>query len=362
MYDEYFVVPWQGKESSFIENCDQIRRIIDHISDKTSRDIYINRLLYSITLDLKYIHNIISMTDVGLTFEQKLDKMSVGKPVLIYGAGRRGKRLVGTFPNKNWAGFIDMHKRGEWRNLPVKSLEEYPDLSEAVILISNHLEYEDIKFNLCERGADPENMIVLQEWVIEAEKKQYFENRCIQPAQIKSFVDAGCFDGATSIQFANWVNDLSCKIWAFEPDSVQYEACKTNLASLPSSKLYMMALSDKESIMKMDLVGGGRSHLNVKGKEETVEVTATSMDALLGNEKIDYIKMDLEGWELYALSGAEKIIREQKPALAISLYHRRDDVLEIPNLLLKYNPEYRFALGHYDIIGHYDTVLYAVNS
>lgn len=363
MYNEHFVVPWEGGKSSFIESCEQVRKIIDHIGDKISKDIYIDRLLYSMTLDMRYIRNIVNMTDVGIAFEEKLKKASAKGPILIYGAGRQGKKIVGIFSNKNWTGFIDMHKHGEWRNLPIKSLVEYPNLSEATILISNQLEYEDIKFSLYEKGVNPENVIVLQEWTNEAGKRQYFDDRCIRPAQIKSFVDAGCFDGATSIQFANWINDLNCRIWAFEPDKVQYEVCKANLASLASSKLYMMALSDEESILKMSLAGGGSSHLNENklGERRTIKVTAVPMDVLLGNEKIDYIKMDLEGWELYALRGAEKIIREQKPTLAISLYHRRDDVLEIPNLLLKYNPEYRFSLGHYALL-QAETVLYAIDS
>ena len=135
MYDEHFMVPWKGEKSGFIESCNQIRRIIDHIGDKISKSIYINRLLYSMTLDMQYIRNIINMTDVGITFEHELDKSGAKKPILIYGAGSRGKRLVDIFPDKNWAGFIDKNKRGEWRNLPIRLWDEYPNLHEATIII-----------------------------------------------------------------------------------------------------------------------------------------------------------------------------------------------------------------------------------
>lgn len=360
IYD--FETLWKDEKSDFIEICDQIRRIIDHIDDKLSRDIFVNRLLYSVTLDMKYIRNIVNMTDVGAKFEQLLDKASAKKPILIYGAGKRGKKLIDIFSEKNWAGFIDMYKYGEWRNFPIRPLDEYSNLDGVTILVSNRLEYENIKLKLYEKGVKPENVILLQELINLAEQKQYFDDRYIQPTRIKSFVDAGCFDGTTSIQFANWINDLNCKIWAFEPDQIQYEVCKTNLAPLSSSKLYMMALSDEESFLKLDMVGEGSSHLNDnKLKEGSVEVAAIPMDVLLGDEQIDYIKMDTEGWELHALRGAERIIREQRPALAISLYHRRGDVLEIPNLLLKYNPEYRFSLGHYNLF-QIETVLYAIDS
>lgn len=45
--------------------------------------------------------------------------------------------------------------------------------------------------------------------------------------------------------------------------------------------------------------------------------------------------------------------------MMISIYHKMEDVIEIPQLLLNYNPQYYFALGHYSIGSAADTVLYA---
>lgn len=47
--------------------------------------------------------------------------------------------------------------------------------------------------------------------------------------------------------------------------------------------------------------------------------------------------MDIEGAEKEALLGAEKIIKEQKPKLAISIYHKKEDIWEISSLILKMN-------------------------
>jgi hypothetical protein len=68
--------------------------------------------------------------------------------------------------------------------------------------------------------------------------------------------------------------------------------------------------------------------------------------------------MDIEGAEFAALEGAENIIKMQKPRLAISVYHKPEDIITIPNLLLKYNKDYKFKLRHYSCC-EYDTVLYA---
>ncbi len=47
-------------------------------------------------------------------------------------------------------------------------------------------------------------------------------------------------------------------------------------------------------------------------------------------ERVTFIKMDIEGSEANALRGAEKIIRTYKPKLAISVYHKKDDLWTIP--------------------------------
>ena len=69
--------------------------------------------------------------------------------------------------------------------------------------------------------------------------------------------------------------------------------------------------------------------------------------------------MDVEGSEYNALLGAEKTIAAHKPTLAISVYHKPQDIWEIPALILKLNPDYRFYLGHYSI-ARGETVLYAL--
>lgn len=67
--------------------------------------------------------------------------------------------------------------------------------------------------------------------------------------------------------------------------------------------------------------------------------------------------MDIEGAELEALKGAEKVLRKCKPKLAISLYHKNEDLYQIPIWLSKVVPEYKFYLRHYSN-KRWDLVLY----
>lgn len=67
----------------------------------------------------------------------------------------------------------------------------------------------------------------------------------------------------------------------------------------------------------------------------------------------------IEGAEYEALLGAKNTIKKYKPKCAISIYHKRCDIWEIPILLLSYNPDYKFYLRTYSFSGN-DTVLYAL--
>ena len=77
-----------------------------------------------------------------------------------------------------------------------------------------------------------------------------------------------------------------------------------------------------------------------------------------GIERVDYIKLDIEGAELAALRGAETTIREFRPILAVSLYHRDADFISIPDYLDRLGLQYEFFLDHFNIHRE-ETVLFA---
>ena len=71
--------------------------------------------------------------------------------------------------------------------------------------------------------------------------------------------------------------------------------------------------------------------------------------------------MDVEGSELEALRGSIKTIRKYQPKLALSLYHKPEDIIEIPIFLEGLGLGYKYYLRHYQTRME-ETVLYAVPS
>jgi hypothetical protein len=78
-----------------------------------------------------------------------------------------------------------------------------------------------------------------------------------------------------------------------------------------------------------------------------------------GIPRVDFIKMDIEGFELRALRGACRTLHTYKPRLAISLYHSPSDFVTIPGFLKDLGLGYRLYLDHHTIHSE-ETVLYAV--
>jgi len=184
----------------------------------------------------------------------------------------------------------------------------------------------------------------------------YFDLPYIKPlGKEEVFMDVGCFDGATTKAFIEWNGNQYDKIYAFEPDPENYKKCSPIISNLERAQLFNAGAWSSDTKLKFRGGIGSGARINEKG---TNIVDVMNLDNLLNGEKATFIKMDVEGAELEALKGVQNTIRRFKPRLAISMYHKPEDIWEIPVFLMETRPDYDFAMRHYNLI-QYETVLYA---
>ncbi len=104
--------------------------------------------------------------------------------------------------------------------------------------------------------------------------------------------------------------------------------------------------------------GSGESGRNRRAK--ITSVNSVTIDSLCRDTRADLIKLDIEGAEWEALNGGEKTILRDQPDMAVSLYHRTDDVWAICERLHRMLPGHLLYLRRPDCIPFWDLVVFAV--
>ncbi|MER2624754.1 MAG: FkbM family methyltransferase [Accumulibacter sp.] len=170
--------------------------------------------------------------------------------------------------------------------------------------------------------------------------EQYFEDFLALSNEV--FVDAGGFNGDTTEEFCKRYPDYK-KVILFEPSGINMQDAQERLANCRDINFIAHGISDAPGTLWFDPNAGSASAVSPEG---SCSVEVTTLDISV-SDKVSFIKMDLEGWELKALAGAKKHIFEDHPKLAIAVYHRASDFWRIPEYILSTRQDYDIYLRHY---------------
>jgi FkbM family methyltransferase len=189
------------------------------------------------------------------------------------------------------------------------------------------------------------------------EGDQYFPPGLIQLKQDDSFVDAGAFTGDTLSDILRRTGGKFDSIHCFELDALNFKTLQKTAAGVPGAErifLHHAGLWDEPMEISYS-VGQNQSSIGAG----TAVGHVVRLDDVIGDQRVTFLKMDIEGAELKALEGGRKTILANKPALAICVYHHFKDLWEIPLFIKSLVPEYRIYLRHHTKL-EYETVCYAI--
>lgn len=157
---------------------------------------------------------------------------------------------------------------------------------------------------------------------------QYFPENLISFKENEIFVDCGVFDGETINEFVSRTDNSFDFVFGFEPDKNNYNNSLKNLENISPEKitLYNLGSWEKSDVLKFNSTSERVSEIDPNG---AIEIKVNSIDNLIHNKKISFIKMDVEGAELNSLKGAVQNIKQFRPKLAICLYHKPSDIHDI---------------------------------
>lgn len=325
------------------------------------------------------------------------------KKVFLFGAGKFGQNVwneIKKYETKwNVVGFLDNDSK-KWNNF-INELEVYSpnilgnyDLDQIVVLIcsmqtaniakqlndlgiKNYFAYFflDLPSELRETCDQPEinksdidwfvnrledekSKIIVQE-IIQKRKSgffdytdirslgsEYFNSDIFEISENEVFVDGGGFDGDTIEEFSEFTKGKYKRIYSFEPQKNKAEIIKNKLWRYGDKVvLFEKGLYDCSTELYFSDGNASLSGRIEDAKTHNV-ITTIDIDSAI-NEEVSFIKMDIEGAELKALQGAAETIKRYKPKLAICIYHKPEDIWEIPKYIDSLVPEYKFFVRHF---------------
>lgn len=355
--------------------------VYSRLEDEESRFIFEKRKQFNETNDYKYIGEIIDKYVAeysaykwtpGKESEFITTIKESGKKVVIFGSGYYGKKILCLCKeadlNVDFFCDNDIEKQHKKVNdeILIISLQELMKkrAEEYIVIVSPKFAYNQITDMLLQAGFPKHNIYQFVDYTSRVLTTQYFDDEILHFEGEEVFVDGGCFDFRTSQFFIKKLESQGSvckKVYAFEPDESNFFKCKNKIEKLKMNNVMLIqaGLWNADGYIKFAAQGNGSSHIVSSDESDDGEkVRVVALDECI-TDKVTFIKMDIEGSELEALRGAENILRRDKPKLAICIYHKKEDIWEIPYYIKKVVPEYKLYIRHYSNDAH-ETVLYAI--
>lgn len=209
--------------------------------------------------------------------------------------------------------------------------------------------------------SDEESCRVMNEYVRTYTQKDVYKLRQL-PCRYKYFYDFE--DGGAKSLYRHDKAGVWLNCGAYEGDTVFYYFA----AGLESDEVLAIE-GDKEIVGTLRRnVERLPEELQKKVRIENLFIDKdTDFDKLLAGKKLTLLNADIEGAELDLLNAMEKVIQKDRPVIAVCMYHKKEDLIVIPQYLTDIVDDYKFYLRKYG--AHYgnenrnkELVLYAVPS
>ena len=156
------------------------------------------------------------------------------------------------------------------------------------------------------------------------------------------FVDAGANIGNHTVFYAREMK--ASRVFSFEPVPETFEILSRNirLNDLEQTvSAFACGVSDvpgKADFTEIDIanIGATRLYENTDG-----DIPMTTLDQAVGEQRVDFLKIDVEGMEIRAILGARKLIQRDKPVIHLESW---DEISVVRSTLMSWNPEYKMKI------------------
>lgn len=195
-------------------------------------------------------------------------------------------------------------------------------------------------------------------------ENQYYDEDLIVFEKISCMVDCGAYDGDSFLSFCKNYEKKTGKPYEgkallMEPDEDNCQKLSLNIDS--SKRVIIVKEGAWHEKSLLHFVRVEREPTSNKISEDgELSIAVNKIDNIVSEcDRVDFIKMDIEGAELNALEGAKNTIEQYHPVLAVCVYHKKEDLLTIPQYIKSLYPGYKLYLRAHHKFSK-EVVLYAL--
>ena len=188
---------------------------------------------------------------------------------------------------------------------------------------------------------DSDSALMMTIWTMEC----YEQKSICAPVEKNIVMDIGASKGESAIWFYDQIG-ANGKIYSFEMNKDFINIMENNIKRNNIKNIIIIdkGVWDCETKVLMDETGRITSVSNNGYPTVTLDKFVKEYNI----ERVDYIKMDIEGAELNALRGAREMIKKFKPKLALAAYHHINDPWDLILYIRSIDSNYRFYLSNKD--------------
>lgn len=199
--------------------------------------------------------------------------------------------------------------------------------------------------------------LIPSEYIFE-ESEQYLETGFLDfwSGEIR-LIDCGSYTGDTLKQIQDRGLNL-VEALAIEPDPINYSMLLNQVENLRIEAICLnSAIGSENLLVSFESNGDSGSHISSPASTSSL-VNQIKFDSTFPTGSYSHVKMDIEGSELSALRGMSRLLKNKAPKLAISVYHKPDDLVSIPEFLINDCGYTHFSLRTF-ANQTFETILYA---
>ena len=241
-----------------------------------------------------------------------------------------------------------------WKTFPLWGKDNHEVYSNiATAFYKNREKFQWMYDHLQDNQSRKVLLAVLKNWrqfdfellgaVEEKKFDDYFDQDLVSCDENEVFVDLGGYVGDTFLSYMKNYGTYK-RYYCYEISKENFEKISKLAKQYPNLDCRLKGAGDKADVMYLHTGNHDSANHLEKSGLETVEVVAIDEDI---TEPITFLKMDIEGAEQSALRGCEQHIKEDKPKLALSVYHNFEDIWKLAYMVEEWVPGYQFYLRYH---------------